>query len=245
MSDAEFISASGDWVVGVAHVGGINMHTKDEIGEIIRLLEECYPEPTCALEYAKDYELLFAARLAAQCTDARVNTVTPVLFERYASLEAIAEADLGELEGIVHPCGFFRTKARDIVAAATMLLTEFGGCVPDTMEELLRLPGVGRKTANLMLGDIHKKPAVVVDTHCIRLSNRIGLVDTKDPAKIEAKLRDILPPEHSSDFCHRLVLHGRAVCTARKPNCGDCSIAMLCGHFATLAWATPTMHNAK
>ena len=204
------------------------MRTKDDVNEIIRLLAECYPEPICALEYRKDYELLFAARLAAQCTDARVNTVTPVLFGSYPTLEAIASADVAELEDIVHPCGFFRTKARDIIAAATMLLLEFGGRVPDTMEDLLRLPGVGRKTANLMLGDIHGKPAVVVDTHCIRISNRIGLVSEKNPEKIEKKLRAILPPEHSSDFCHRLVLHGRAVCTARKPKCEECKIADLC-----------------
>ena len=161
------------------------MQTKSKkIETLIRILEECYPVAYCALEYNKDYELLFSARLSAQCTDARVNKITPVLFERYDSLEALAEADLSEMESIIHSCGFFRAKARDITAAAAMLISEFGGKVPDTMEELLRLPGVGRKTANLMLGDIHNKPAVVVDTHCIRLSNRIGLVDTKDPVKI-------------------------------------------------------------
>jgi len=199
-----------------------------EVLELIRLLKECYPEPVCALEYEKDYELLFSARLSAQCTDARVNTVTPVLFGRYPSLESIAGADAREIEQIIHPCGFFRAKARDIVAAAAMLIGEFGGRVPDTMEDLLRLPGVGRKTANLMLGDIFNKPAVVVDTHCIRLSNRIGLVDSDDPVKIESALRDALPPEESSDFCHRLVLHGRAVCTARSPACGICCISPLC-----------------
>ena len=207
---------------------GVAVHTEFEINEIIRLLEECYPEPYCALDYHKDYELLFSARLAAQCTDARVNTITPVLFKRFPTLEALANANVSEVEGIIHPCGFFRTKARDIVAAAGMLLMDFGGRVPDTMEELLRLPGVGRKTANLMLGDIHNKPAVVVDTHCIRLSNRIGLVDSKDPVKIEMSLWEILPPEKSSDFCHRLVLHGRAVCSARSPACGRCCIAEFC-----------------
>ena len=210
------------------------MLKKREINELLRLLEVCYPEPVCALEYVKDYELLFAARLSAQCTDARVNMVTPVLYERYPTLESLAGAELPELESIIHSCGFFRAKARDITAAASMLLSEFGGRVPDTMEELLRLPGVGRKTANLMLGDIHKKPAVVVDTHCIRLSNRIGLVDTKKPEKIEAALREILPPELSSDFCHRLVLHGRAVCTAGKPACGRCCIAGLCARAGVL-----------
>jgi len=204
------------------------MFSHNDVLEIVLLLEECYPEPICALEFKKDYELLFAARLAAQCTDARVNTVTPTLFKRYPSLEALAGADIKDLEEIVHPCGFYRVKARDIVAAAAMLIGVFDGQVPDTMEDLLRLPGVGRKTANLMLGDIFKKPAVVVDTHCIRLSNRIGLVDTKDPEKIETALRDILPPEKSSDFCHRLVLHGRAVCTARSPKCSVCCIAGKC-----------------
>jgi len=204
------------------------MFSKSDVLKIIKLLEKCYPDPICALEYKKDYELLFAARLAAQCTDARVNTVTPVLYKRYPTLEALAGADIKELEDIVHPCGFYRVKARDIVAASAMLLGVFGGRVPDTMEDLLRLPGVGRKTANLILGDVHNKPAVVVDTHCIRLSNRIGLVDTKDPVKIETALRNILPPKKSSDFCHRLVLHGRAVCTARNPACGNCCIAGYC-----------------
>lgn len=198
------------------------------INELIQLLKECYPEPVCALHYGKDYELLFAARLSAQCTDERVNKVTPALFGRYPSLEAFAGADIEELEGIIHSCGFFRAKARDIKAAASMLVTDFSGRVPDTIDELLRLPGIGRKTANLMLGDIHGKPAIVVDTHCIRLSNRIGLVNVKDPEKIETQLREILPPEESSDFCHRLVLHGRAVCTARNPKCGICCIAGLC-----------------
>jgi len=200
----------------------------NDVLKIISLLEECYPEPICALEYKKDYELLFATRLAAQCTDARVNTVTPVLFKRYPTLEALAGADIRELEEIVHPCGFYRVKARDIIAASAMILGVFNGRVPDSMEDLLRLPGIGRKTANLILGDIYNKPAVVVDTHCIRLSNRIGLVDTKDPVKIETELREVLPPEKSSDFCHRLVLHGRAVCTARNPKCSVCCIAGLC-----------------
>ena len=204
------------------------MFTKAVVNELIRLLEDQYPDAVCALEYENDYELLFAARLSAQCTDARVNMVTPELFSRYPTLESLAGADTEELERIIHSCGFFRSKARDISAAAAMLLSEFGGRVPDTMDDLLRIPGVGRKTANLMLGDIYKKPAVVVDTHCIRLSNRIGLVSTADPVKIETELRKILPPECSSDFCHRLVLHGRAVCTARNPACGDCGIVSVC-----------------
>jgi len=204
------------------------MLSKVKITEMIQALKKCYPEPYCALNYSKDYELLFATRLAAQCTDARVNTITPTLYERYPTLEAIAGADVSELENIIHSSGFFRAKARDIIAASNMLLNEFSGRVPDTMEDLLRLPGVGRKTANLILGDIYKKPAVVVDTHCIRLSNRIGLVTTKEPVKIETELRKVLPPKESSDFCHRLVLHGRAVCTARKPKCAVCCIASIC-----------------
>jgi len=199
--------------------------------KIIKLLEACYPVPYTELKYNKDYELLFAARLAAQCTDARVNTVTPALFKKYPSLEAFASAKTGELEKIIFSCGFYKTKARDIIAAASMLIHKFDGCVPDNMEDLLKLPGVGRKTANLMLGDIFKKPAVVVDTHCIRLSNRIGLVNTKNPEKIEAELRKILPPDLSSDFCHRLVLHGRAVCTARKPYCEKCCISKCCKYY--------------
>ena len=204
------------------------MLNKSEIFEIISLLKESYPEPDCALEYKKDYELLFATRLAAQCTDARVNTVTPILFERFPTLKALAEADVSEVEKIVHPCGFYRTKAKDIVEASMMLLTKFDGKVPDTMDELLTLPGVGRKTANLILGDIYKKPAVVVDTHCIRLSNRMGFVQTKDPVKIEIALKKVLPPEESSDFCHRLVLHGRAVCSARSPVCERCPLLKVC-----------------
>jgi len=204
------------------------MFSKAKALKIIKLLEQYYPVPYTELKYSKDYELLFAARLAAQCTDTRVNTVTPVLFKRYPSLEAFASADVAELEKIIFSCGFYKTKARDIIAAASMILLQFGGSVPDNMEDLLKLPGVGRKTANLMLGDIFNKPAVVVDTHCIRLSNRIGLVDTKNPEKIEAELRKILPPDLSSDFCHRLVLHGRAVCNARKPKCEKCCISMYC-----------------
>ena len=205
------------------------MLTKEEIDDIILRLEEAYPDDICALKYIKDYELLFAVRLSAQCTDERVNKVTPALYERYPTLEAFAEAETGDVEELIHSCGFFRSKAGDIVRCARMLIDEYGGRVPDSMEELLKLPGVGRKTANLILGDIFGKPAVVVDTHCIRLSNRIGLVDgLKDPVKIERELREKLPPEKSNNFCHRLVLHGRAVCTARKPDCRACVISDLC-----------------
>ena len=200
------------------------------IKNILDGLEAEYPEAACSLDYAKDYELLFSARLSAQCTDARVNRVTPVLFERYPSLEAIASADPSELEKIVYTCGFFRSKARDIKAAAAILLNDFGGVVPDTMEELLKLPGVGRKTANLMLGDIYGKPAIVADTHCIRISNRLGFCTTDDPYKVELELKKQIPPERQSDFCHRLVLHGRAVCSSRSPRCASCRISEYCDY---------------
>ncbi len=206
------------------------MRTKQQVSEIVRLLEEAYPLADCTLDYKKDYELLFSVRLAAQCTDARVNEVTPALFERFPTLESFAEADTAEVEQYIHSCGFYRAKARDIVAAAQMLLRDFGGRVPDNMDELLKLPGVGRKTANLILGDIYHVPgSTVVDTHCIRISNRLGLVDgLKEPEKIERELRKCLPPEKSSDFCHRIVLHGRAVCTARKPRCEVCTLRPVC-----------------
>ena len=206
------------------------MRTQEQIDGIVARLEEEYPLADCTLDYGKDYELLFSVRLAAQCTDERVNQITPALFERFPTLESFAEADVEEVERYVKPCGFYHTKARDIVECAKVLLIRHGGKVPGTMEELLKLPGVGRKTANLILGDVFKAPgAVVVDTHCIRLSNRMGLVDNvKDPAKIEPILRAELPPEKSSDFCHRLVLHGRAVCTARAPKCEACCLRDLC-----------------
>ena len=210
------------------------MRTPEQVSEIVRLLLEEYPLADCTLDWRKDYELLFSVRLAAQCTDERVNKITPALFERFPTLEAFAEADVEEVEKYVHSTGFFRAKARDIVACAQMLLAKHGGKVPATMEELVALPGVGRKTANLILGDVYKVPgSTVVDTHCIRISNRLGLVDgTKDPVKIEMALRQILPPEHSSDFCHCIVLHGRAVCDARKPRCEDCCLKHLCQHFS-------------
>jgi len=210
------------------------MRTPEQVQEIVRLLLEEYPLADCTLDWRKDYELLFSVRLAAQCTDERVNKITPALFERFPTLEAFAEADVEEVEKYVHSTGFFRAKARDIVACAQMLLQKHGGKVPGTMEELVALPGVGRKTANLILGDVYKVPgSTVVDTHCIRISNRLGLVDgTKDPVKIEMALRQILPPEKSSDFCHCIVLHGRAVCDARKPDCENCCLKHLCQHFS-------------
>ena len=210
------------------------MRTPEQVQEIVRLLLEEYPEASCTLDWGKDYELLFSVRLAAQCTDERVNQITPALFERFPTLESFAEADVEEVEKYVHSCGFFRAKARDIVKCSQELLEKYNGELPRTMEELTALPGVGRKTANLILGDVFRVPgSTVVDTHCIRLSNRMGLVDNlKEPVKIEMALRKILPPERSSDFCHCLVLHGRAVCDARKPACESCCVKHLCQHFS-------------
>ena len=204
------------------------------VAAIIDGLKAHYPDALCSLEYGKDYELLFSVRLAAQCTDERVNQVTPALFARFPTLESLAEADVAEVETYIRSTGFFRAKARDIVASARMLLDRFGGKVPDDMEDLLRLPGVGRKTANLVLGDIYRQPgAVVADTHCIRISGRLGLTDgTKDPVKVEQQLRPQLPPEESNDFCHRLVLHGRAVCMARKPDCEQCNLRPWCDFYS-------------
>ena len=205
---------------------------EEKVASIIKALKEAYPDPMCALHYRQDYQLMIAVRLSAQCTDERVNLVTPALFERFPTLDAFAEADIAEVEQYVHSCGFYKHKARDIVLACQMLRDEYGGKVPGTMEELLRLPGVGRKTANLLLGDLYRVPgSVVCDTHCIRISNLLGLAQGKEPEKVERQLRDILPPEESSDFCHCIVLHGRAVCVARKPQCANCTLTPWCDHF--------------
>ena len=207
------------------------MKIEKEIYEIIETLKEMYPDAECSLDYAKDYELLFSVRLAAQCTDARVNLVTPALFARFPSLQAFAEADVDEVGEYVHSTGFWRAKARDMVACAQMLLERFDGKVPDNMEDLLSLPGVGRKTANLILGDIYGKEGYVCDTHCIRITGRLGITDgSKDPVKVEMQLRKCISPDESNDFCHRMVLHGRALCMARNPQCALCPLRSLCDY---------------
>jgi len=207
------------------------MDTALRVQGVIDALKEAYPQALCALQYKKDYELMISVRLSAQCTDERVNKITPALFARFPTLESFAEADITEVEDYVRSCGFYHHKARDIVLGCQMLRDVYNGKVPDTMEELLKIPGVGRKTANLLLGDLYGKPAVVCDTHCIRITNKLGLTAGKDPAKVEEQLWKILPPEESSDFCHRLVLHGRAVCDARKPACERCTLAPYCKAF--------------
>ncbi|MVB12866.1 Ultraviolet N-glycosylase/AP lyase [Caprobacter fermentans] len=194
----------------------------------IQALKKEYPDAICSLTYADPLQLLIATRLSAQCTDARVNMVTPELFERFPNLDAFCNAAVEEIEPIIHSCGLYKTKARDILAMCRMLKSDFGGTVPDTIEELTKLPGVGRKTANLVAGDIYGKPAVVTDTHCIRICGRLGLSEGKDPFKVEMQLKKILPPEESNDFCHRLVLHGRTVCTARNPACSKCRMKEFC-----------------
>jgi len=206
------------------------MTAQERLDAILPALEREYPMADCTLEERDPWKLLVQVRLAAQCTDARVNMVTPALFERYPNCEAMAQAESEEIEPFIHSCGFYRGKARDIVATARRLVSIYDGKVPDTMEELLTLPGVGRKSANLILGDVYNIPgSVVVDTHCIRLTNRMGIVEgTRDPVKIEMLLRDMLPPEKSNDFCHRMVLHGRAVCDARTPVCEKCCCAAFC-----------------
>ena len=205
------------------------MISKAAVKRIIETLKGIYPDALCSLQYQKDYELLFAVRLSAQCTDARVNLVTPALYARFPTLESFAEADPKEVGEYIHSCGFYNGKAKDIVLCAQRLLSDFGGRVPGTMEELTSLPGVGRKTANLILGDVYGQPAYVCDTHCIRITGRLGLTDgSKDPVQVERQLREVLPPKESSDFCHRMVLFGRDTCTARSPKCGDCPLKKDC-----------------
>lgn len=208
------------------------MEISEKVNSVLEILKQRYADAPCALRYTKDYQLMIAVRLSAQCTDARVNLVTPGLFAAYPTLESLAAADVSDIENYVRTCGFYKHKARDIVLACQMLLSDYGGKVPGTMEELLKIPGVGRKTANLLLGDLYGVPgSVVCDTHCIRISNRLGLAKGKEPEKVEQQLRAILPPEESSDFCHRLVMFGREVCTARNPDCGNCPLTMYCTEF--------------
>ena len=209
------------------------MISKAAVKRIIETLKGIYPDALCSLQYEKDYELLFAVRLSAQCTDERVNKVTPALYARFPTLESFAQADPKEVGEYIHSCGFFNGKARDIVACAQQLIEKHGGKVPGTMEELTALPGVGRKTANLILGDVFGKEAYVCDTHCIRITNLLGLVHTKDPVKVEKELRAILDPAESNDFCHRCVLHGRAVCKARRPYCSLCVLRQYCAYAST------------
>ena len=207
------------------------MNKKKAALQAVELLKAEYPDAICSLDYQKPHELMIATRLAAQCTDARVNIVCVDLFQKYQSVRDFAEADVADVEAIVKPCGFYHTKAKDIVAMCRMLMEQYGGVLPDTVEELTKLPGIGRKTANLVVGDVYGKPAIVCDTHCIRITNLLGLTDSKDPAKVEEQLRPLLPPAESNNFCHRLVLHGRAVCIARRPQCDKCVLNVCCKHY--------------
>ncbi len=204
------------------------MTKKERARLLVEGLKKEYPDAICSLVAGNPFQLLVATRLSAQCTDARVNLVTPALFNKYRTLDDYVNADVKDIENIIHSCGFYHGKARDIIEMARGVRDRFGGVVPDNIEDLTTLSGVGRKTANLIVGDVYGKPAVVADTHLIRLTNRMGLVDTKDPKKVEIELKKILPPEESNDFCHRAVLHGRAVCTARKADCENCCLNDVC-----------------
>ena len=207
----------------------MTLRQKKELAvRVIGLLEKQYPDAKCSLVYSQPHELLIATRLSAQCTDARVNIVTKELFARFHSVNEFADADISEIEDIIKPCGLYKTKAKSIKEMCIQLRDEYGGSLPDTLEELTKLSGIGRKTANLIMGDIYGKPAVVTDTHCIRITGRLGLVKSKEPAKVEQELWKILPPDKSNDFCHRLVLFGREYCTARSPKCGGCPLAGEC-----------------
>ena len=207
------------------------MKSKAAVKRIIEELKVLYPDALCSLTYNKDYELLFAVRLSAQCTDARVNMVTPSLYAKFPSLESFANATYEEVGEAIRSCGFYNTKAKDIVECAKLLIDQYGGKVPGTMEELTALPGIGRKTANLILGDVYGQPAYVCDTHCIRITGRLGLTDgSKDPLSVEKQLREVIPGKESSNFCHRMVLHGRALCMARKPNCAACPLKKDCDY---------------
>lgn len=204
------------------------MTKKERATTAVDLLEAAYPDAICSLNYSDPFQLLIATRLSAQCTDARVNIVSPALFAAFPTAEAMAEAEVTEVEELIKTCGLYKTKARDLIGIGRGIVENFDGRVPDTIEELTTLPGVGRKTANLVVGDVYGKPAVVTDTHLIRLSGRLGLTDTRDPYKVECELKKLLPPDRSNDFCHRAVLHGRAVCTARKAYCENCVLNEIC-----------------
>ncbi len=204
------------------------MTDKERAAAAVEALKKEYPDAICSLDAKNPLQLLIATRLSAQCTDARVNLVTPALFEKYPDVQSFADADIEDVESIVRPCGFYHTKASDIIEMCKMLIKDYGSTVPDSIEELTKLPGVGRKTANLIVGDVYGKPAVVADTHLIRITNLLGLVDTKDPKKVELRLKELLDPAESNDFCHRCVLHGRAVCVARRPDCSRCVMASFC-----------------
>lgn len=204
------------------------MDKKTRALKAIQALEKLYPDAICSLNYSDAFQLLIATRLSAQCTDARVNLVTPALFGKYPDAQSMAVAPIDSVEDLIKTCGLYKTKARDLIGIGKMIVNDFGGVVPDTIEELTKLPGVGRKTANLVCGDVYGKPAVVTDTHFIRLCNRLGFVNTKDPLKVENVMRKILPPEKSNDFCHRSVLFGRDVCTARKTHCDRCPMSEFC-----------------
>lgn len=203
--------------------------TKKDIANIaIEALKKLYPDAICSLNYEKPYELLMATRLSAQCTDARVNIVTKDLFKKFPTLKSFSEANIEDIENSIKSCGLYKTKAKDLKNMATELIQRYNGVVPDTIEELITLSGIGRKTANLIVGDVYGKPSVVVDTHCIRITNRLGLVKEKDPKKIEFALKKILPPDESGDFCHRIVHFGRDICTARSPKCSECPLNTVC-----------------
>ena len=204
------------------------MNKKEIAMNAVEALKKEYPEALCSLDYKDPFQLLVATRLAAQCTDARVNMVTPALFERYPDVYSMSKAQTEDVEKLIHSCGFYRTKAVDLIEMSKSIIADHNGTVPDNIEALTALRGVGRKTANLIVGDIYHKPAVVVDTHCIRITGRLGLHAEKSPEKIERILRELLPSEESNDFCHRLVLHGRAVCKAPKPVCDNCCMSGFC-----------------
>lgn len=206
----------------------LTMDKKTRVLRSIEALEKLYPDAICSLNYSNAFQLLIATRLSAQCTDARVNIVTPALFSKYPTAEAMSNADVADVEQLIKTCGLYKTKARDLVGIGKMIMTDFDGRVPDTIEQLTKLPGVGRKTANLVCGDVYGKPAVVTDTHFIRLCNRLGFVKTTDPLKVENAMRRLLPPDKSNDFCHRSVLFGRDICTARKTYCERCPLAEFC-----------------